>query len=415
MAKGYSLVEDVPQEESFVPKVVRHTARTAARVGETALGLPGDIAQGLLWLGKKGESLLGGKPHLPERAPLPTSQDIKEYGTGTIAKALPKDYLEPQSKGEQFSDEFFSDLTSLAVPLSKAGKIPFKRALAVSGLGNLASFTAKDMGASEGVQTGVKLGTMLATTMAGPGKLKEHMSNLYKNAEQSIPEGAMVSTEKIKPIMDKLTKITTTGDLTPSKKFMLDRINAVQEKMVGGKIPVTHAWALKRDMNEWIHDITKPYGVEKYIPSLSNGLNNVLTEYGKQNKDFLRSFKEADNISIGLSKASHVNKWLQKHVSNKNLSIATAALLFGPHVGVPLALTGKAIVGAGATRYGVQAFEALKNSSAIRKYYADVIGTAAKKDLAATTRNVSKLNKALAKEVNESEPEKPQKGFSLVD
>jgi hypothetical protein len=46
-----------PKEESFGHKVVRHTARTAARAGEAIVGLPGDIASGALragnWLAEK--------------------------------------------------------------------------------------------------------------------------------------------------------------------------------------------------------------------------------------------------------------------------------------------------------------------------------------------------------------------------
>lgn len=423
ITSGFSIDADpLAQEESLPASALRNTARTAARVGETLLGLPGDIAQAgtsALNLGLKGSNWLRSKVGLPEEEPfsqktiLPTSEDVKTHVTGNIEKVLPKDYLKAKTPGEQFSDEFFSDLTSLITPVPGFGRLPIKRALAVSGLGNLASWASKDLGADTGTQTGIKIGTMLATTMAGKGKLNSTKKALYNSAESNIPETAMVK-NKLTPIYNKLELAIEKGSKdAPSKKFIKDRLEDISQNIVGEKMNIKNVLELKKDWNELRYTSGIPKRAEHSFKELNNSLHSMIEEYGKSNKAFYEPWKRAEDIHQGLSKASKLNSWMQKNITPFKIGTAASTLLLGQMVHLPHGLSGATaglLATTVGTKYGVRAFEALKNSPEIRKYYANTIASAAKKNVAATVKNAQKLNKVLEKKIDELEP---KEGFSI--
>lgn len=428
---GFSIdEEEAPRTESTAQYIGRGAARTAARVGEALLGLPGDIAQTALSAIKVGESgshwlanklgvggLIGaGESAFPERTPLPTSEDIRTYVTGTIAKALPEKYLEPQSPGEKFSDDFFSDLTSLAIPLPGIGKLPFKRALAASGLGNLASWAAQDIGAPEEGQQALKLGTMLAVSMAGKGRLNQTKKDLYKTAESAVKDNVLLE-NRLKPIADKWEKAISKGTQeAPSKAFINDRIKDIKDNFSSGNehiIDIKNALELKKDWNEIRYSKGIPSRAKPAFNDMMNALHDIINEYGSKHKLFYEPWKRAENIHMGLTEASQLNSWLQKHITPTKVGGAAAGLLLGSH----LMHTGfgssiGAIGGALALKHGIKAFEALKNSKEIRKYYANVIKSAAKNNAAAAIKNAQHLNKAIEKNLEKNEP---TTGFSISD
>jgi hypothetical protein len=423
---GFSLDDPEQIEESLPSTALRHTARTAARVGETLLGMPGDIAQGALgalkageqgsnWLQNKlglGGVMGSGESAFPERAPLPTSEEVRTNVTGNIAKSLPKDYLEAKTPGEQFSDEFFSDLTSMATPVPGMGKLPIKRALAVSGLGNLGKWASKDLGASEGTQTGIKIGTMLAATMAGRGKLNQTKKDLYKNAQQSIEKEVKVK-NLLEPISNKWELAIEKGASdTPSKQFIKKRIDDIRANTVGNRIGIENVLELKKDWNELKHSSGIPNRAEPAFNEMMKSLHSMINDYGKTNPKFYDSWKQAEDIHQGLTKASATNKWMQKHVTPLRIGGAAASILLGNSMGLPHAAApgATALAGVVGTKYGVRAFEALKNSPTIRKYYADTVASAVKRNVAATVKNAQKLDRVLEEKIKDLEP---KEGFSI--
>jgi len=401
----YEFIEEPTQQltspESAPQALLRNIARTGARGVEAAVGLPGDIGKGLLGLANLGIEKATGKPSpLPQEIPLlPTSESLKTSLTKPLEERfLPKGYLQPQGEKEELADTITSDLASLLIPVPGAGKIPFKRSLAAAGLGNLAPYLAKQIGYGEEAQTGIKMGTMLATTMLGPTKLKNYMSNLYNKAESLIPQGATVSAAKIEPTLDRLRKVVSKGDLTPSKQFLKDRVESVERLIKDGNISVEDAWSLKKDLNEWFSG-QSPKGAEKLASPLIYDINSTLELYGKKNPEFIKSLRSADDVYRGINKAGYINKFLQENINRKNIGYATASMLLGGH---PIQTTGKAILGGIALRGLVQGSAALKNSAEIRKYYARIISAAARKNAPLMGKYVEKLDSALSKVVPES-------------
>jgi hypothetical protein len=177
------------KEESLLGSVVRNTTRTGVRIGETVAGLPGDIASLGIGLGDIASQKLLGKPFLSSAQQyLPTSDKIRKKITEPFEeKFLPEGYLTPQSPGEILSDEFFSDIASLVTPIpfmssGKTIKNALKGALGTAAAGSIAKWGAQKVGAPEGVQSGVKIGTMFLSSLGGPGSTKRYIDSLYARA-----------------------------------------------------------------------------------------------------------------------------------------------------------------------------------------------------------------------------------------
>lgn len=418
----YILLDDTkaPSEESLLGKTGRVLGGLGARVGETVLGLPGDVQQTLGSIGSLGEKFLPSTKDL--ESPLlekglgylqaPTSEGLRE----NVTQKLTGQTLEPKSEWESKLQDFTQDLTSMVTPVPGLGRMKAGKAIAVSGLGNLAHWISKDVGAGEGTQKGIKLGTMLLTSMAGPSGLRKRMADSYSSAGSSIPKNAKVSIKHLEAPIKKIESVLEKGELTPSKKFMLDRINAIKSKSWNNSIPVDEAWELKKNMNEWFDEM--PKGVEKLLPSLTKGLNASLQEYGKTNKDFLHYFNEAEDLYKGFNKASRVNSFLQKYVNKDKVGHVAGSLLLGP---TQFGHIAGIVSGGVAARATVQGLEALKNSKTIRGHYMKTIASAAARNAAATSRNIKNLDKAINHELPKlgsegtTESGQPNARFRLID
>ena len=442
-------VEPTPkprENESMLGKALRHGTRSAVEMGSDFLGAPADLAQTGLWalnkLGKGSDALknklgLGGilgteEYDLPEKlpAPFPTSENIKKGVKWAGEKTLPDKYLEPTTEGEKFSDEFLGDVASLMSPIPKIGKIPFKRALKISGFSNLAKFGAKQLSAGEGTQTGVKMGSILAYNLLGAPWITKHMQGMYDIGHEEIksnPEHT-VSLKSMEPLLQDIEKEAKSGYLAEHKQKALDIVKQVRDKSKlewvynpetmeyipqskealatgaeprGHKmtpeshLPVSEVWEFKKDMNEILKDNREDYKFKAPVKRLVGGFKDVLADYGKKNPRFWDALTEADNIFGGLHEASGLNKFLQRHVSEKNLTSKVGMALLGYHN--PW-LAAKFGIGAMGARGLVQGFEALKNSSAIRAYYGNIMKSALKHDSKGVARNIAAFNKALEEE-----------------
>jgi hypothetical protein len=405
----YKILDEVtaPPEGSFWGNSLRNTARTTARGVETLAGLGKDIPQGLLNMGNYaqdkiqqgiesipviGKTLgsLTGESRLPKEIPfIPGSADIKKYVTEPMGKYLPKGYLEPQGKYEKLGDEYFSDLVSLFAP----GGMTKKAAAITSGVGNLSKFAAKEMNFGEGVQSGVKTGSMLLTSLLGIPGVKAFMKDNYEVAEALLPEGLELSMKPAQKTIGLLKKEISRGGSTGSKDYMLDKINQIESKTLNGKMKTEDVWGFKKDASEWMSELKDPKRFKKLVPNLQHDFNQILEEAGQSNPEFLRALRVGDNIYKGLVTASPLSEALQKYVSPEKVGMITGAVLLG--TGSPL----KAVktLGAGiAMKNVVKGIEALKNSSEIRKYYLGALAAAAKKNGPAVTRMVSKMDEKMS-------------------
>jgi len=394
--------ESTSQPESSLQTGFRNIARLTARGAESLAGLPGDIESGLRTAGNWVVNKLTGVSELvPTQPSLPTSEQIRKE----VTQPLGGEYLAPQGEAEQFGDAIVSDLVPLLLPLK--GKIPFTRALASAGFGNLASWGVKQAGLGVGAQTGAKLGTMIATSLVGPAGLNRYMNSLYQTAESSIPEGAAISAKPVIENIDRLKKIINKGISTESKDAVGKIINGIEGKIKNGFLPVDEAIEIKRNINEVVRDLRGATGIQKMLPSITNSLNEVITNYGKGNRSFLRNFREAEGVYKGINEASKITSFLQKNVTLDKFLTPITGILLGLY---PFSSTGKIVGSLFGAKKGLPVIESLFRSPSIRRYYAKALAASAAKNVPVMLKNVKSLDIALAKE----QPTPPTGRFRLT-
>ena len=392
------------EEEGWPSYIARNVARTGVNVASTAANLPTNILGALGTVGNlvgsglnKLRDIGGTTEERIGRIPTEKIPNISEYTVEPLAKALlPEGYTQPQTPKEERWDELTSDITSLMLPIKGLTTgMKLGRAAGIAGAGGLAKWAAHEAGAGEGTQTGVKLGTMLGMSLLGPTRMKDYMTKQYELAESAIPKSANVPSDQIEKSFEGIEKVLSKGSMTPSKKFMADRINEVRSKIKDGKIPVDEAWEFKRNMNEYMSDITSPYGIQKKLPTITKGLNETLQKYGHENKAFGKAFNEAEDFYRGMNNLTPAAKFLKKHVNNEKIGKVTAGMLMGylpPAVGAKL-------IGAGlAAKQSSAMFSMVKNSPAIRRYYGNLMQAALRENVPQFTKNLKQLDTQISKE-----------------
>jgi hypothetical protein len=362
-----------------------HIANLAASVAE----VPGNLIQ-------KGYEKLGIQDYVPSaRVDLPRIPEVSKY---TVSPAIDwifgKGRFNPEGPIEESLQSVARTFGGLAVPGLGVSK---GTAALLSGGGELAKFGAKKIGLGKDAADAIGLGAMMALSFAGKPGARSAMKKLYNEAEELAPATDMVSMESIQPILKDLkTKIARgKGEASSTKKLIADNIRSFESKVLEGKIGIQELIAFKQDFNTDILENPELKGLNKYIPTLSNSVKKLIEEYSAGNKAFASKWNEAENMFMGLHKASPVNEFLQKHASPTKIGYITAAMLAG---GKPFASAAKHIAQASAIKGLVRGTEALYNSSAIRKYYANVVASAARENAAELAKNINKLDKQVTKE-----------------
>lgn len=414
---------DVPKEIS------RHVGRTGARIGETILGLPGDIsnvgtaAASWLggWLGDKARSLLGKEPLTAEQKDnikeetrsgdwdllaqltesLPTSTSLKE----NVTRKYTGNYLEPQNDFERFSDEVASDFASLLIPVK--GKIPFARALGQSVLAN-AGGELSGAFFGEDAKNYTKIGLLFASGLIGQkgGGVKKYINNLYDDMRSEIQPGATVSASSLEKQLNNIESSLMKGDPTAaSKQPVFQKIKAIRNKISGGEIAVDELIELTKDTNEVIFSGKDIVRKGNKIYDVRESLQKSTQQYGSQNASFLDKWKDANQAYAATEASRKVGNWVKQNIKPKDYAYAAGALgLEGLAIGAPAAL---GTVGAGAalagTAYTAEILKRISQSSALRTYYTNVINNALKQNKASFVRSMKQLDKGIEKSF-EKEP-----------
>lgn len=407
-----------PTKRTAIQEIGRHAARSAARAGETALGLPGDLTQiansaikGLVNSAVQspiGQAILGQGQH-PELAenidigklvsPLgaPTSADIREQ-----TKKIGEGFLEPQSEAEKFSDEIISDLTALAIPIK--GKIPFLRTLGTAIGSNLIGKGAEMLGAGERTKTAAKLGSMFLLTAVNPKGAEKYANDLYAEAKKLVPKNATVPAKSLQKQIGALREQLKKGGTAPYKAPALTKLNEIQSKIKYGQIPVDELTEFKIDINKarsgLYGDVNLDKGgraiAKRNLDSTAKIVDNALRDYGEINPAWAHKYRPANDAygAIAQSKkvSSAISRFISKHPAS---SIATlgAELFLAPKT-VPAALAGF-----GALKSGELIARVIK-SPELRKYYSNIVAAALKDDSIAIARNLEKIQKWGEKESN---------------
>jgi len=398
-------------EESITDNMLRQGARSGVRAFESALDVPLGVAslvsrvgegaaQGLMGIPEKlgfpkvSAGLKGISKFLGDEYGTPEVPEAKEVVSGTLSKILPKDYLKAQNKTEEVSDELISDFIPLVI-----GKVPVKYAALGATLGNITPFLGKAVGLGETAQTGIKIGTILGTTMLGRSNLTKHYKDLYKQANDAIAPGDKTSVNILKPFLKDISNITDIGIGTPTEKALDSIVKGIHKNTKKGMIPIKNLIVIKQGINELISDIAAPKRLKKLMPTISSKVKDTLKEYGKSNPEFWSKFEAADNIFANLNKKTIIDKVLHKSKLLEHVSPVTAGLLLGAHaIGVPFAKTAlKGVASAFALNKTFKGFNMLTKSKPIRDYYAKIMIDAGRNNMASMNNNIFKLDKIIKK------------------
>jgi hypothetical protein len=385
----------------------RHAARTVSRVGETLMGLPGDIrelfnsiAVGIpeYFAGEElpnWRNIVEGDPDIAGGFfSGPTSSEIREG----ISKSVGDDYLEPQSKWEEFGDNVAQDFASLALPVK--GKIPFARSLGTSILANSGGEIAGAFG-GEKAEAATKMGLLFSGGMIGHGQggVKQHIRGLYKDMESSLPKGAEVSSKGLAPKLDKIESVLKKGDpLDASKQPAFQKIQAIRDKISGNdRIGVDELIELNKSTNEAIFGLGDLKRGQHKLYDIRNALHESIGEYGKQNADFLGKWKNANEAYAATETSRKVSNWVRKNIKPKDYIYAAGALgLEGGLMGASTALgTAGGAAALGATAYSAEVLKRISKSPALRKYYQNVVTHSLNQNKAGFIRAVKQLDKGL--------------------
>lgn len=396
--------EITPQIDSIKEEIGRHTARTGSRIAESLLGLPADVLK-TAQLGARGVEKLAGKTR--EKIglePLPTTEKKPPpIGSEELRKFSSKLFGEkvlPQSPTESLIDNIVEDASVLAIPIK--GKIPFVRSIGSAIAGNLSQEAAKSMGVGEGGQAAAKLGTFFLAGLTGKGNVKKYWKKEYELADKAIPKRARLDATKLDNRLTKLERELRKGGIeTPSQKFVEKPLKEIQKIIHEGELKVDDAVAAKKKINELRSSLftdVKGKGGQKYartkINEVANALDEALEIYGKENPEFFKHYKAANEAYGGFFQSKKVSNWIASKVPygrmGKNAFFLMEAI-FKPS-------TLKFTVPAYGLFKGGELASRLIKSPTLRKYYTNLVKSAIDENKTGVLKNLKALDQTIQKE-----------------
>lgn len=423
----------------------RNVVRGGARIAEAALGAPADLATAALGLGSLAEQVTQGEPqivsklHEAARGYLPTSENIRKYGTEKIAeKVAPEGYLTPQNEWEEYLDNFVDTAASFASPLIGPAKVGLKQAAKLAGTGGLAGWGAKKLGFGETGQAVASAGAMLATTFAGAPRMVDRAKGLYDKAKKAVRKATPAEIENIlkdmprrphdisrvgvkdisSSIVEKglaqVTEEINKGLSSPAKNIARKDVEDMLSKIKNGRINLEEIAQSKFDINKRIYKSTNKADYEaasEYLKPLKDSLIETIKESAPTHPEFAKNLLEADEIWAALKEEDFVSKFLNKRIDvnyNELKSPLTVGLLtalggaaiepFFPGTGKYVALGGLGLAGYS----GYKAARIFAKSPQARKYYGELISSSLKKNVPQTLKAIRKLDHIFSVEDEES-------------
>lgn len=334
--KGVRSFGDQPQptEQEGPETFGQQAKRTAAATGIKGVG----NAQGLLGLAKSGLLGLGSlfgmeEPHArlqregklsPEQAQIPDFAKLLQEKSG-----YSQEQLQPKNAAENFVQRFGSQ-----APFSGLlGGVP---GLISTGVGSTVASGAGSLGAPEGIQDLLQLGTEIGAPFAirnipqvkkalKAGEVPEQISK-YLGKQPTIKEAQKTAYGKagklggedssiIKPIEDsissieqKLTKITD-EDVVKKVNFALEKVDANLNKL-NSNIKVKDALELRRNLGKTYNKASTD--AKPFINELRNSFNDFFAVYGAKNPAYLKALNHADRLTEFKNMKTYLDQLITK-------------------------------------------------------------------------------------------------------
>ena len=367
------------------PLLQRHIARIGARVAETLGGGLGDVLQLTQSLLSKGVEKVTGRK-FPQKLDItetilgiPTTRKFKE-----VEKMGFGEYLEPQSAVEKFGDEIAQTATGLV-----AMKVPVKLALRGAALGA----TFKEIGKKFNLPTWAQTGLDLTGNVLGSakfGNINKYKEALYTSTKESLPENAITDASKLKQSLEDYKKNLSTGlKNVPQKQKVVNIIDELLGKIENNTVGVKDLWDSKKDIYQYLGpNYSEISGYKEVLKKVNNDLRHTLYGYGKQNPEFVKNLKKADEFYGNVAEFEKNVSFISK-IRDAEKFGAALALLNGNFIQMAK------ILGAGK---GIEFLHNLIKKPVVVKFYGKALKAAAMQNKISALNSVRKLNDIIVKE-----------------
>jgi hypothetical protein len=376
-------------------EIDRNKAQFISRMGESVLGLPGDIYNFLSsfipseLLGIAGQYL-------------PTSEKLRE-----TSESASLGYTAPKNEEEERIGEVFSDIGSFLTPGAK--QYSLARNIGIPVFANLVKEGVDKVGLGE-FSDEAKMGTMVALDImhlrnGGP---KAYSGKLFNLSEQLVPSGAKYSNPRFFSSLKNLFQDMKKGGTTPSKSSSLRKIREILKKGKDGSINVEELIEFRKSLNELL-DKAKAFSLEtptkirkKQIKNLNKVKNKVIKaidDYGKTNPKFAEVNKAANESWAALESSQVISNFLQKMAGSivKNSAVQTV-LGLGSIVGSKVAGIGAYLAPAAIIYQGIKILYQIGKSPTLRRYYTNIMKGALSGNTSQVLKNTKALDLALEEE-----------------
>jgi len=427
-------------ENDLEREIERNIAQQSSRIGETILGLPGDIKEltenvyGDTYLGIPKEALesiterigIDKIPILQDIYPmvkdlvstnlfshLPTSEQLRKK-----SEELSKGYTAPQSEFEERTGEVMQDIASMMMPGSNS--YSFLRNLGIPLVANLAQ-EGINLGGGESFSQPAKYGIMAILDLInhkGKGP-KQYISKLFDESESLIQKGEKISANNLSNKILDIKKNLQKGGTRPSTSKAIKKTKEILKKIKNGEIEVEELVDFRKSINENI-DALKGFTInknksrinKKSIKNLQNVKSAVLEaieDYGLKNPEFGK-LNTAANEAYSVYSSSNVwSNFIEKTLKG-SIRNPTAKALLGLSGGYGVishpTILAKTAVAAPVGLAGYNAYKILHRviqSPTLRKYYGNILKGTSAGNAAQVIKNAKLLEKKLDKEEKEDE------------
>jgi len=356
------------------------------------------------------------KPSLPEGVEPWGSKEIRKKMSDATDK-----YTEPKSKGEEVYRNAVQDLTNLILTRRIGPRMSLPRTLAAGILPEIFGEGVKQITGKEADKQKAKIGSMFFLTMFNPGGAQEHVSNMYNEVRNMVPEGSRANvTQSIPRLRNFQQRTMRSGISTESTNAVMRDANALENMLVNANgNPEIHAILdLKQRINEnrsrfYATSATsmerrtarRLYGdlmreVDQLTETALNQVPNIQANHP------LDLFREANQGWTTLHQAEDASRFMSRIIPKKMRGGAMAALLESGFRHPSLAIKG---LGAGMAGIGIlsgaRVVTQVMNSPTLRRYYLNSVRSAMQGNSKAALSNFMKLNEEWEKE-NKSQKSK---------
>ncbi len=404
---AYKVKEPPTTEE----EVGRHLTRTGARVSEAILGFPGDMIKFSKYIAEslpKPPEFLRKEPSKLKKLgrqaieQIPGNEELKK-----VSSYLTSGFTDPQSAYEEIGDEITSLATILLEPakavesfpklLSTIGKA-FGKSAAVKGVGE----GSKLLGATEGQQNAVELGTLFLTGLLGRKTADKFVSDQYQKARAEIPRGTLLDTTDMYFALEDVESRLSKGISTPTKDKVRTSLSELKAKAANGLMEADEVVQSVHDINEIMNskklfdelNTTERKLLKSRFDLVKNELHQEVAKLGKANPKFYKTWTEANQAYGAIANSKKVKNYLEGKIGSlpKHL-IGSAALEL--MLGYPQAAAGTA-VGYGLLKSG-ELLTRIAKSPKLREHYMKAIFEAGNENLPGVIKHLNALDKQAPK------------------